>query len=186
MSIPQEFMILQQNIKAKDELTSIVNVELTWHKAVFDHALARKQSNYNTNVLTANYEEIGVLGELAFQILTGIPMDWRIGVRDPYDFKVRDLMIDVKSTHNGKHLSIKRNRFFNDPKYYYVLCQANIYTFHCVFLGWIEGSKVPLNIDQKYQYSDLGVYKGDLHSMGSLRRILAKQNSLNGAGVWND
>ena len=173
-----------QNFKPKYYLTYSVQVDLHWRQTIYSNALGRKQMNLNTNVLTQQYEETGILGEVAFQVLTGIPADLRLGVRDPYDFKVAGLEIDIKSTQTQNHLSIKHNRLYTKNNYYYVLCKVDLQTFNCDFLGWISGDKVNYNIDPSYQYKDIGIHKSKLNPMESLYNILKNRNALNGTGKW--
>jgi len=186
MNLPTSLQSLNQNIKPKGYLTIKVQVEKYYEIFVISHAAERTKSNiYNHNpqsVTNANYEEIGVLGELAFEILTGIPMDKRIGVKDPYDFKLRDLEIDIKSTETQDKLSVKKTRLYTNPKYYYVLCRVNRLTYENEFLGWISGDKIKWN-GVEYP-TNWKVHKSNLNPMISLERIMRSKLTLNGAGVW--
>lgn len=135
--------------------------------------------------LNPNADIIGVLGELAFEKLTGLPMDKRIGIRDDKDFSVYDLKIDVKATESSDYLRIKLRRLSTSNLYYYVFTRVNLETFDAEFIGCLKGSQIKLKgriwPDDPDWYK---VHERYLDDMSVLKDELIKRNALNGTGIW--
>jgi hypothetical protein len=204
-TIEEEYDILKGRARAKIKRSLIstsvsspiiktpvpFSIELYHKDFVIQHGNARY--NYNKQTLknphkydlNPNSDIIGVLGELAFEKLTGIPMDKRIGFKDHKDFSIGDLNIDVKGTEKSHYLRIKLRRLSVSPLYYYVFVRVNLTTFAIEFVGCLSGDKI---IERgKIWPDDPDWYKINedyLDDMTVIKNELIVRNAFNGNGHW--
>jgi len=179
-----------RNLSTPKKATYKLNIDLTNKDFVFDHAKRRRESNIerwgkSLNVKNKQADEYGVLGERGFQDLTGMPMDTRIGPRSPYDFKAKDLEIDIKCT-TGHWLSVKRGRLLGHEHkdYWYVLCVGNLETFDVEFVGCISGDMVR-NKGRHFEEDDgFGVHEDNLDPIDKMYNMLKERGCLNSCGEW--
>lgn len=168
------------------------NVDIKNKDFVNQHGKARYEDNVrrlgdraHNNDWNDEADTIGVLGELAFEKLTGIPMDKRIDVRDPYDFKIEDLEIDVKATESSSRIPIKRIRLNESDKYYYVYVKVNLKTFRVEFVGCLSGDKVK---QRGYiPKDDTDIYYVDEENLDDMKVLydeISKRNGFNRTGIW--
>jgi hypothetical protein len=97
-------------------------------------------SNHNSSTIyNIDYDRLGVLGELAFQVLTGVPMNTQLLPHgDQYDFLINGFAIDVKSSsRSNPRLYVKPHRLNNS--FIYVIGHANLNSLTVTFYGWVYG-----------------------------------------------
>ena len=84
----------------------------------------------------------GVLGEYAFELLTGFPMDRSPKPKgDDYDFFINGWYIDVKATsYDPPRLYVKQKRIHEH--YLYVVGYADLNTLTVKFYGWAQGNYI--------------------------------------------
>jgi len=155
-------------------------------KLRFEENQKRKNPLCDFNPLA---DTLGVLGELALQILTGIPMNLEIGVRDKFDFQVEDLFIDVKASGTNL-LRIKEKTLQTKPNFIYCLCQTSLETFYCKFCGIILGEHIPSPFNKgelkpgKNNLMNWVVKNNNLRGMWELKNMIRERNGFNKNGIW--
>lgn len=96
--------------------------------------------NHNSSTIyNLNYDRLGVLGELAFQLLTNVSMDTSLKLKgDDKDFLIKGYSIDVKaSSYQYPRLYVKQRRI--KDHYLYVIGYANLDQLVVEFCGWAYG-----------------------------------------------
>jgi hypothetical protein len=167
-------------VNADDEKLINIKIPTDAKTLINDIAKSRREihkGQKSTTIYSSNYEEKGVLGELAFEILTGYVMDTSVRKRgDDYDFIINNYMIDVKaSSKKLPRLYVKSKRLHNN--YIYVLCHVNLRKLTAVFYGWATGKNVKkygkFHRSKKF-VSDLSIYlyHTQLKDMISLEKLL--------------
>jgi len=132
----------QYNQHLDDMPRKLVQVSYKYKSFVENQAKMRSDIHKNHNSktkYTEKYDELGVLGELAFQILTNVLMDTSISIQgDDYDFFINGYYIDVKaSSHTHPRLYVKEKRLHDH--YLYVVGAANLIKLTVEFCGWTTG-----------------------------------------------
>lgn len=142
---------------------------------VFDRAVEiaterhmQKRGFTSCNILSPNYEIVGVLGEYTFSKIIDIPMDEELKISgdDGYDFLD---VIDVKSSeeYKARHLIEYINKSINGI---YCFCTVNLEEKYGTFIGWIS-SKEFENIHEivNFGYGDRkAIYLTQLHDPNPL------------------
>lgn len=100
------------------------------------------QSHNSSTIYNNNYDRLGVLGELAFQILTNVAMDVSLKPKgDEYDFLINGWSVDVKaSSYQYPRLYVKQKRLHEN--YLYVIGYANLEHLTVEFCGWAPGEYI--------------------------------------------
>jgi hypothetical protein len=182
-------------IEAKSIPKTSIPLQLDITNNIFVYDLGKRRREYNIQTLNHPHQNdwnpdadiIGVFGEFAFEQLTGLPMDKRIGPRDSYDFKVKDLFIDVKATEESSLMPTKIKRLeevLKIPNYYYVFCRGSLATFFVEFIGCIKAVDVKgrgnLYVDDKV----FKVHENYLDPMEIIYKELKNRKALNNIGFW--
>ena len=107
------------------------------------HAEIRKNNHKHHNKSDFNDEadRVGLYGECAFATKYGLEVDWQIKLKDAYDFKIGDTLIDVKTSEYNPYLTVKLDRIH--PEYMYVWCVCRIEFNDAKIVGWLMGHDVP-------------------------------------------
>lgn len=180
-----------RNLPTPKNVTYKLQVDIRHKEFVFDHAERRREANIrrwgkSLNTWNKFADEYGVLGEKAFEIATGMPMDTRIDSYSPYDFNAKGLEIDVKCTEDSHWMPVKRKRLIGHEHkdYWYVFCKGNLETFEVEFVGCISGDKVR-KIGKYIQEEDKYiVHEEQLGSIEKICEMLKERECLNGCGEW--
>ena len=134
-----------------------------------------KRHHDKTTDWSDNYEALGIIGELAFELLTGVPMDREDRLRgDDCDFKIRGYKIDVKTTLRSSFLRVKTYRFHEEPNFLYVFGKGNLKDLSVDFMGWIDGLtfKNKREDDEKNGHPCYKIHKTALKEMNELSETL--------------
>jgi len=110
------------------------------------------QSHNSSTIYNADYDRLGVLGELAFQILTNVAMDMSLKIKgDTDDFLINGWSIDIKaSSYKNPRLYVKQKRLHEH--FLYVVGYASLDLLTVEFCGWAPGEYILKN--GKYDTSE--------------------------------
>jgi hypothetical protein len=178
----ESFKEFEDLITITDDMRNIISVNVPLKYADEVKAIAKQRAETHKNhrsrtVWNPQSEMLGVIGEFAFELLTGFKMDRSIQKKgDTYDFLINDHAIDVKSSSNGHYLRVKVKNFHPVSNFIYVLAKTQVApeAASADFLGWINGLHMSKYCVEEclYQSPCYKISKAYLAPMFSLKKVL--------------